>query len=46
VTVHGVHPELPHRKVHPSVGRDVSRKLMKTHWGPLVTLGVDRHEYE
>jgi len=46
VTVHGVHPEMPHRKVHPPVGTDVSRKLMKTRWGPLVTLGVDRHEYE
>jgi len=46
VTVHGVHPEMSHRKVHSSVGTDVSRKLMKTRWGSLVTLGVDRHEYE
>jgi len=46
VTVHGVHPEMPRRKVHPPVGTDVSRKLMKTRWEHLVTLGVDRHEYE
>ncbi len=46
VAVHDVHSEMPHRKVHPSVDTDVSRKLMKTRWGPLVTLGVDRHEYE
>ncbi len=46
MTVHGVHPEMPHRKVHPPVGTDVSRNLMKTRWGHLVTLGVDRHEYE
>jgi len=46
VTVHGVHPGMPRRKVYPPVGTEVSRKLMKTRWEHLVTLGVDRHEYE
>ncbi len=45
VTVHDVHPETPLRKVHPPVGTDVSRKLMKTRWEHSVTLGVDRHQY-